>query len=404
MAWGRWGQTKSARVPGSGRMGTLSNLRWQTIQAWQNAQSTLVHVAGYEYTKWADYSSFGAGYTVMMPQYAFRQDGDVRQFKVNFHSTSNPIGACKFKVFRWNATNSVYDLVAEQAFTPPSAGSDIDVTVTIDPPIAVQMGDIPAVYNGTNCILKTDTKTTTVLSRYLNADVTTSDAFATTTNRAYQFECLTYAPFLAVTGDSIPEGHNGTASWHGGLHTNPAGVAILPSGEPTSEMADQLRGSIGDGMILQYQNLSLGSQTFAWVASNGIVECLVVKPHTVLIHCGVNDVAGGRTWEQVEADLNTILTAVNAANPKPRVLIDEIFPWTAGSDANAAILRTFNANLATFASANGWTLVRCHDAMAQTRVSTGELDDYKTGYGAADNVHLSATGVLAWRDILKTYL
>jgi hypothetical protein len=28
MAWGRWGQTKSARVPGAGRMGTSSNLRY----------------------------------------------------------------------------------------------------------------------------------------------------------------------------------------------------------------------------------------------------------------------------------------------------------------------------------------------------------------------------------------
>jgi hypothetical protein len=31
MAWGRWGQTKSARVPGAGRMGTSSNLRYMDI-------------------------------------------------------------------------------------------------------------------------------------------------------------------------------------------------------------------------------------------------------------------------------------------------------------------------------------------------------------------------------------
>jgi lysophospholipase L1-like esterase len=30
MAWGRWGQTRSARVPGAGRMGMSSNLRYQT--------------------------------------------------------------------------------------------------------------------------------------------------------------------------------------------------------------------------------------------------------------------------------------------------------------------------------------------------------------------------------------
>jgi lysophospholipase L1-like esterase len=84
-------------------------------------------------------------------------------------------------------------------------------------------------------------------------------------------------------------------------------------------------------------------------------------------------------------------------------LISEILPWTAGTDANAATIRSFNGSLATWCAANGATLVLCHDTMGMIRASTGEIDDLNTAYDY-DGVHLTATGVVKMAQIIKGYL
>jgi hypothetical protein len=370
------------------------------ITSWQNTQTDLVHIGGVPEAEW-DGGTLGlaADYTAMAPAYACRQAGVVTQIAVYVNVQSG--ASWKVKFWRWNNGTELYDLVGESSFTPDATGAQ---TFAISP-ITVQTGDIPSIYAPVANQVRLGNANPAgdpLLSRYDAGDITSSNAFVSSGATNIKVDCRGTASYLCVTGDSIPEGHNGTTNYHGGLHALVTSKTA-PGGTLTSEIGAVLRSKIGDGSVLKYQNLALGSQTFAWVASTGIVQCLLVKPHTVLIHCGVNDVSTGRSWEDVETDLDTIKTAVVAASPAPELLIDEILPWTAGSDGQAATIRSFNASLATWCSANGARLVICHDAMGQIRPTTGELDDLLTAYNQ-DDVHLTTDGVDALASIWMTYL
>jgi hypothetical protein len=170
-----------------------------------------------------------------------------------------------------------------------------------------------------------------------------------------------------------------------------------PIGNPTAQIMNQIAQNV------HFENHADGSQTFAWVASTGIVSASASLAPAIFIHCGVNDVAANRTWSSIEADLDTIKAAVRSDQT---LVMDEILPWTAADDTKAALIRTYNTNLAVWATANDVILILCHDTMGQIRVSTGELDDLKTAYNKGDGIHLSQAGVdtmaVFWSDVITS--
>jgi lysophospholipase L1-like esterase len=369
------------------------------IGAWQSLADR-INVGGRAQADWlASTTTTGidaTGRTYIAPGLAIRQDGYIRGVTVNVGG----FGAgqvWKFKVYRYNSGTSNFDFVAEQAFTPAATGA---VTVALAAPIAVQMGDVVGMFLPTvNARLRFSTPNSTIKTKVTSGDIGAGgDAFVTDSlSSQMDVDVLSNLPYLCVTGDSIPEGHNGAANWHGAMH-NVALTATLPGGEPTSEIANQLRGLIGDGTVLQYQNFSLGSQIMSWVNTTGMPECVERKPKAIIVHCGINDVSLGTAWADVETALNGIKAQLLAGQI---LMIDEVLPWTAGSDAQAAAIRTLNAALAVWCAANGARLILCHDAMGQVRVSTGEIDDLLTAYNQGDGVHLSADGVAALAGIHK---
>jgi hypothetical protein len=205
------------------------------------------------------------------------------------------------------------------------------------------------------------------------------------------------APYLAVTGDSIPAGHGGIIPWNTGLENGAVPPYTVPGGDPTSEPPHMLRLSIGSGAVLQYQNLSMGSQTFAWVASTGIIAAHACKSNAIIIHCGINDVFTDRAWADVLTDLNTIKAAITTE----RLFICEILPSTNSTDARAANIRNvFNPGLASFCAANGVTLIPMWAAFGQLRPATGFNDNILPSH-SQDGTHLSAVGAAAWAEICK---
>lgn len=160
--------------------------------------------------------------------------------------------------------------------------------------------------------------------------------------------------------------------------------------------------SLNDASIKITDN-ALGNQTYAWVLSTGVPNAIAAGAESILIHCGVNDVSTSRTWGQIESDLDDIKALLTGQE----LFISEILPWTNGSDAENATIRTFNTNFAVWAAANGVTLISTHDQVGQIRVSTGELDDLKTIYDL-DGVHLTAGGYFTlwsmWFDSINTAL
>lgn len=297
-----------------------------------------------------------------------RQNGYVKG--VTFYVVSVGAATWKFKLMRPNGAD--YDVVAETPFITPAGTGErtIEFATPLGPAIP---GDTLAVHLvGSGTAIAVTTQTNGTLFRTGDVGPTFTASGATNLNFELYLQPLCTPPFLIGTGDSIMEGHNSASPWHSHYHTGPSGnLAASPLNQMTALVP-----------TLETQNFGQGSQTWAGTATKAAAIALQ-KPKAVIVQCGVNDVSGARTWNDVKTDMDTF----KAGLPVGTVLfINEILPWTAGNDTQAGTIRTFNANYAAWCVDNGAVLVRCHDQMGQTRVSTGQLDDLLTAYNY-DNVH-----------------
>jgi hypothetical protein len=305
-----------------------------------------------------------------------RQAGYIRQVYVQVQNNADAI---KFKVFRPNGSN--YDFVGEsELIKPVYTGKQIIALAT---PIACHAGDILGVYlAAVNAQIGCKTATGANSIRYLDTDVTGSnvDFTSTVTDFSMCIDGYGIAPYLTVSGDSIAEGHHTANNWHSFYDNGPAGLA-------TSEIMHQLSALVS--APLEYQNHAMGGQGMDWVFSIGMVSAVTTQASIYLIHSGVNNIISGQAWSYVEACYDAALALVPAG---AKLFVDEILPWTNGTDGNAATVRSWNASLAAWCITNSVTLIACHDAMGQIRGSTGQLDDLASAYDY-DGVHLTQTGV-----------
>ncbi|MCD0460050.1 SGNH/GDSL hydrolase family protein [Roseiconus lacunae] len=351
--------------------------------------ATLSSNAGFDPDQWQNDTSVSEGASGVGRTFwqngnlnRVRRAGHLVQVKLQTAAVHDFGVPAKIKVFRSGAVVSEsewFDLIDTAATSQ---------TVDLATPLEVAVGDSIGIYlsdagsgDASGLALTNDPGQSV---KYVDGDVTTDAVSATLANYSLNFSALSVVPRLAVTGDSIAEGHNGSTDYHGFLHAGNA-----PGGNESSEIAYAVKRILGDEF--SYENHALGSQTFQWVRSTGVPSSLSSGARSIWIHCGVNDVAQGRTWAAVEDDLNAIRQLIPVST---QCYLSEVLPWTAGSDAQAATIRDWNSNLSTWCDANGVTLIRCHDAMGQVRGTTGEIDDLATSYNQ-DGVHLTESGVLA---------
>ena len=347
------------------------------------------------------YSSPAGGRTFLLSARLRRiyQDGYIRRVVIDIFAKGTA-QQLKFKVFRYNTGTTNYDMVS-QSETINIVATGV-TTFNLAQPMACVPGDILGYYCTGSAVDAEKVKVRDISLGdggccYAAGDITVSDAFADALANQLNLAAYTNAPYLAFSGGSIAEGYNSIESWRSLYWTvAPSGVG----GDPTKEIANQLRALVGGGALLQYQNHAKGGSKFADIVVTGIPGALGALSRDVLVHCGINDVVAATAWATVSGHLDTIRAAVGTGQ---RLLIDEILPNTAGNDASAVVIRTWNASLATWCAANGAILVRCHDAMGQIRGSTGLLDDLLAAYDD-DGTHLTQAGVDAMAVLWLPYL
>lgn len=348
------------------------------------------HVAGGPATPWQGNQGLsggsGAGRTFLQvdnPLIGVRFTGPVSRFRTTLRG-SITTGEFRLLIFRDGVRiykSKRYFL--HGSYTNASLSDVLDFA--LDRPVDVRAGDKIGVW------LSPDTGSDAMSCRTLSAvgaikwaegDISAEASLSTTISLTeLNIQLLSDTPYLALTGDSIAEGHGGNVKYHGYLDNT-----FTLGGERSSEPGYWVSKLLGD---VTYENHAKGSQTFAWVASTGIPAAVASGAEVIVIHCGVNDVAGARTWAAVEGNLDTIRAAVPLTT---RLIIDEILPWTDGTPEQAGTIRTWNASLATWCKDNSATLNKCHDILGQVRSETGELDDLYTGYDQ-DGVHQTTSGV-----------
>ena len=317
-------------------------------------------------------------------QRRIQQDGPIKKIVSDSSSASVLI----FKVFR--KIGEAYVFIGESEQVSISSGGA--KTTTLAQPIDCLAGDYLGVYIASGNVRITSIADGTDSIKYAAGNITTSSPMPSgSSNYVLNISAIADTPFLAVTGDSIPGGYN-EGDWRSMYDGGPSGDI---DAEPMHRMSVSIGWPWGN-----YQNHANGGETWAWVASTGAVSAIATGALAILVHCGVNDINNGRTWAQVEANMNTVAGLLSAGQ---KLLVGEILPWTNGSDAQAAIVRAWNINYATWCAANGAALIRCHDAMGKIRSTTGELDDLKDEYDD-DGVHLLKVGVNALAEIWKAAL
>lgn len=350
-----------------------------TIDAWQ-AEGSVV-AGGLEAAKWDNATASGAiSITMLMGTAGMRHATTIKSIKLHVNTRTG--ATWKFKLFRWDG--STYNMVGSHSFVPAGTGAQ---TITI-PDMAAELGDFPAIWHPATEKATLSNTNYNGGTNYAIGEITTSDVFAGITAPMLEMEVYGTRPYLAITGDSIIEGNTKYNSFLTGYVTTsnrfPGEVA---AGDIEYETGYQLRQIKSN---LRAANCAKAGKTFTWVLSTGIPSAIAANPYKILIHCGINDLNTGRTWAQVESDLD----AIKALTGSIKLYIDELLPWTNGSDAGVAIVRTWNANLAAWCVTNNATLVHTHDGMGQIRASTGELDDLVTAYNL-DGVHITKTGTAA---------
>ena len=415
-------------IPFRGAGGINWSSYWTTqFDAWQN-EGDDVYIAGQPVSTYnrqhmiPDLVSPPAGGCVVIERgHAIRQNGYINSFSVDIFYRNGAVD-WQFKLFRWNG--EAYECVASQSVPVPFTGNVSAVkTFTLATPILAQEGDIPGLflpfYNALFCTgdtpLNGAAKALPVPKRNSAGNIALggTDAFETNASSkagdvSYYFSPLTLfggRPFAVFIGDSIIGGGNNYVNGGDGRNwrtdQESSDQYHTPGGSPGDQnLSIPYRLSTRMPSNFKYQNFGLsGSHYYDLVATPGpFARAMLANPKALFIHCGINDIFAGQTWEQIEGHLDTIRTALPEGTA---VYLNEILPWS-GVDAKAIITRTFNANYATYCATYGWTLIKCHDQMGVIRESTGELDTLNPAY-TVDGVHVNDVGADVVADIMASY-
>lgn len=363
--------------------GTLS----AALTAWASAAPANKPVGGpfaFVADQWGSGGSpSGRTYIDLTPKHLIRQHCYVTSFQYKPATVST--GGWMLEIRRSNGSGG-YSIVGQsQTFQPSGTGvQTLTLTTTIGP---CQPGDYPAVFVpfGNSISVSADGLADSAYVSGNPSVITSPSSF-----EGYYPDIMPrgQAPFLVTVGDSI-------ICAHGEVLFRPfrdGGTLGDPDGEPASVMRGAFPG-------LTFQNFARGGETWAHGAAIA-ANIATAATRAVVFHYGVNDIFNNRTWSAISADM----AACKAALPSGTVMfVNEVLPCTAFNDTQAAAIRTLNANYATWCTANGAFLISCHDAMGQTRSSTGQLDDLKADYDQ-DGTHLNLAGVAAFSAVIADAL
>lgn len=364
-------------------------------------------------------------FTLINPAYAIRQDCAITGITIFvYYVDAGSAGATwKFKLFRWDGAN--YQCVAEAPFTFSGSGVVNAVkTATFSVPIPARLGDIPGLYmplkTGVNAA--SDNNNRSYIPPLIQANdvvVGSGAAFGPVSGYLSGYVPLNVVagppPYAVWLGDSVLSDGNGGSfpndKWYS--DNTDANTNHTPGGSPGDKnYSVAARVAARMPANFRYQNLSRSGATLNNWTGFLLTRAMAVNPKVVFIHLGYNDLflvnkdpaADWATWFAAKLDL--IRAGIGTTRA---VYLDEVLPTVGQDDASVTKIRTLNANYAAYCAANGWTLVKVHDAMGVGRATTGYLDDLNPIYasnsgGTADTVHLSLAGADRLAEIQASYL
>lgn len=318
-----------------------------------------------------------------------------------------PLNAWQYR----NTTN--FDVIAASATITLSSTGRNDVAFTSVS--GVREGDYVGIYipGGTNAL---------AINCYLNGavDVTghswLEGEFSSGTNIAFtnavanETPCVgiySASPEIVYVGNSIMAGHGGPSSASPGTYCYNYLQLGATHGHMAASPAFHIRNTYG--LNKSYRVIAQGGASWINLHQNpgggrlGGLEWMVnfYAKETVVLESGSNDVAGGRTWAEIQEDIDAFRQCIAK---DVRVMLLGIKPETSETDGQALTRRTYNTNYLNYARTHRWRYVDFDLTIGTNRPSTGFLDDMKPEFDS-DGAHLTyPAGVNAWAGVIYTNL
>jgi lysophospholipase L1-like esterase len=329
-----------------------------------------------------------------------RQDGRVE--KVSLYLAAKPAAVTAFYIAVWRKAGTTWNCISQEDIWPRMTGGRINEVTLSAPPLA-QEGDY--VGYGYACTgapglfltATTDPDLYDPTHLYANQSYSVTDAECAGAGfdwaaqaPAPQFvpvKVYMQRPRLVFTGDSIISGAPAHLSFADNYF--PEAYGRTPVGiRPETTIGYQ----VGKALGWSYQNLGIAGATSDWLLKHGVFDrVLEIRPHTVVISVGINDLASGVSQAAFLANYATMLEACQSRHIG--VLVNLIMPRTDFSNAKAHEMDEWNAALRALAESHGAGVA---DARAQVGCGRAGGDpgnswDLRPEY-AADIVHLKPEG------------
>ena len=112
-----------------------------------------------------------------------------------------------------------------------------------------------------------------------------------------------------------------------------------------------------------------------------------LRPDTVLVMLGINDLIGGRAPEDCVADMRQLRDRLRAGAPRARLIIQSVLPVGPSLKRLTPKIAEFNRGLAALCADGGCTYLDVAGGFSEAGLSK-------------DDLHLSAEGYRSWAAIL----
>jgi len=128
-----------------------------------------------------------------------------------------------------------------------------------------------------------------------------------------------------------------------------------------------------------------------------------VKPAKIFLLIGINDIARGKSVQEVTANYRLILEKIKAETPATKVFIESVLPVNYGTVKMASLkdktplILELNVNLRALAAEYNYTYVDLFTLMADENKNLPEKY-------SVDGLHLKYAAYKAWADAIREYV
>ena len=329
-----------------------------------------------------------------------RQNGNVEKIRMLVQDDVSPLTQFYFYIWRLRPDLD-YDKIHQVDILSKvqEAGTGI-VEIEFDTPLLAQEGDrVGLGYGGAeNVVINRFPSDISTAKPFLYQNTIISDSVydwnaAPSIQISTEIVCFMSPPNIVGVGDSIMAGHPG--------HYSYIETTLTFSDDIENQVLYQLANL--NSLYAPYQNMGIGGNRVNQVLARLQEDAVDLKPKRVLLNAGVNDIAGGRSNNDIMSDIDSSVQLLISNGIAPMLI--QVIPWSNGTNVQMQQRDLLNVEIQNLASLYNLQTVNLDIALGQFRSGgdPGNLWDINPLYDD-DGVHLNKDGYIAYATEVNSQL